>query len=993
MHSFGIQRSLLAGVVVSLAFALAACSVEDPKAPNATAPTETTTALSVSAPPDKTVEANGALSAVDIGLASFANGAPPVTLRHNAPQQFPLGATHVTWTATDANNATASKVQKITVVDTTKPNLIAPANIVARPTGTLTSVNLGNPTVSDTVDAAPAVSHDAPSGFPQGTTTVTWKATDKSGNTATATQTVTISMAFVLSAPPDRRVEATAPTTVVALGTATTMNGVGSVTITNNAPAAGFPVGATRVTWTARDSGGNSATAEQFVTITDTTAPRVTPPPTVQATASAATTQVNLGQGSASDLVDGAITPTHNAPAAGFPVGTTAVTWTARDQAGNVGTAVQQVIISAAPSDNCTSLQSSFTQNVLPVLVNQCSACHRPNGSAKSFNVVASDPVASFESFKTTAAKRDRNGASIMLSKPLNSLGDHPGGQIFSGTSDPGYTAVAKMVSDVEKCAPSSGPPPSTNPFACSSPDLQAVSSLQRLTRTQYSNTLLNLIGTTLHAQVQPLIDGMADDTIRKKVSDYSPLISDAQMTAYQAVAEKVYTLVQGDSAAAAALGGACINASPVTASCRDQFIGNIGLKAFRRPLSTAEVQKFAQSAFDLGRSGAEGVGLTLYAMLMAPDLLLHLELGATNDTSTAASFALTPYEVAARISYGLTDSPPDSALLAAAAQNQLSTEAQVGAQVDRLMNTSAAKRKILTFFAYYLDPRYYPASAYYADFLAGLDVRAANAEFEREMYEYLDYMLFTKKASFYDLMTSRESFARTAAVANIYGHAPVSGNTPAQTATSRIGLLMRTPVISTEGAETHPILRGAKIQSRFLCETVGLPVGVLVTDSSFFTDTARTQMSTRQRTTGLTADASCMACHTKINAAGFVFENLDGLGRVRSMEAAYSLNGRFLANHPIDTRVSGVALGGAAVADFSDGTDLVRKLAQGSSLPACFVTQTRRYYQLRDDRADDSCVQNQLYAALVGSNNAAPVVEVFKKQIVNRSLFTRRMR
>jgi len=49
----------------------------------------------------------------------------------------------------------------------------------------------------------------------------------------------------------------------------------GPVTVSNNAPAGGFPVGTTTVTWTAVDSRGNRATATQSVTITDTTAPTV----------------------------------------------------------------------------------------------------------------------------------------------------------------------------------------------------------------------------------------------------------------------------------------------------------------------------------------------------------------------------------------------------------------------------------------------------------------------------------------------------------------------------------------------------------------------------------------------------------------------------------------------------------------------------------------------------------------------------------------------
>jgi len=53
---------------------------------------------------------------------------------------------------------------------------------------------------------------------------------------------------------------------------------------------------------------------------------------------------VNLGVVTANDLVDGAITPTNNAPAT-FSLGVTTVIWTATDAAGNTSTATQNVVV------------------------------------------------------------------------------------------------------------------------------------------------------------------------------------------------------------------------------------------------------------------------------------------------------------------------------------------------------------------------------------------------------------------------------------------------------------------------------------------------------------------------------------------------------------------------------------------------------------------------------------------------------------------------
>jgi len=103
-------------------------------------------------------------------------------------------------------------------------------------------------------------------------------------------------------------------------------------------PASGstFPLGATTVRCTARDASGNRASATFTATVVDTTSPSLTLPAdrTLQATSTKGATVVYSA--SASDSVDGPLTPTC-APASGtlFSVGSTTVTCTARDAHGN----------------------------------------------------------------------------------------------------------------------------------------------------------------------------------------------------------------------------------------------------------------------------------------------------------------------------------------------------------------------------------------------------------------------------------------------------------------------------------------------------------------------------------------------------------------------------------------------------------------------------------------------------------------------------------
>lgn len=224
--------------------------------------------------------------------------------------------------------------------DTTPPVITSPAEIMVEATDIETPVNLPDPIVTD---ASPVtITNDAPDGFPLGTTVVTWTATDSYGNSATATQNVTIvdTTSPIFEGIEDVQAEATDIETQLQLAEPDVTD-ASPVTFTNDAPAT-FPLGTTMVTWTATDSSGNSATTTQNITIVDTTLPVVTAPDDITAILTGENTPLDIGQASIEEIFPGTLT--NDAPDA-FPVGTTLVTWTATDANGNTGTAIQRVTV------------------------------------------------------------------------------------------------------------------------------------------------------------------------------------------------------------------------------------------------------------------------------------------------------------------------------------------------------------------------------------------------------------------------------------------------------------------------------------------------------------------------------------------------------------------------------------------------------------------------------------------------------------------------
>jgi hypothetical protein len=174
-----------------------------------------------------------------------------------------------------SQDSTSGEGSSITVSgsDSTPPSIIPPEDVVFEATGTLTVLDLGAPKVSDSADPFPETTNDAPpDGFPLGTTVVTWTAIDDGGNSRVASQTVKVldTRPPVITAPADiiHRVKEGTHLAAVPMGTPRVRDVADSKpVITNNAPDGGFPIGATKVKWTARDASGNIATYTQKVTI------------------------------------------------------------------------------------------------------------------------------------------------------------------------------------------------------------------------------------------------------------------------------------------------------------------------------------------------------------------------------------------------------------------------------------------------------------------------------------------------------------------------------------------------------------------------------------------------------------------------------------------------------------------------------------------------------------------------------------------------------
>ncbi len=326
------------GATASKSFDVA---VVDTTPPSVTVPAAITTATSNPAGTVVTFSA----SASDLVSGSLTPSCSPAS-----GSTFPLGTTTVTCTATDSHGNTGSASFTVTVQsnDTVPPTVSVPAPITVEATGGSGAVVTFSASATDNFDGSISVSCSPGSGstFPLGTTTVTCKATDSSGNTGSASFDVTVKDTTppTVAVPGPITAEATGPAGAVVTFSASASDLVSGSLAPSCSRASGstFAFGSTTVTCSATDSHGNTGSATFTVTVRDTTPPVLTgvPAPIVIEADGPLGSRVTFTNPTASDLVDGGV-PVNCSPASSslFGLGTTTVTCTAKDAHTNVGAA------------------------------------------------------------------------------------------------------------------------------------------------------------------------------------------------------------------------------------------------------------------------------------------------------------------------------------------------------------------------------------------------------------------------------------------------------------------------------------------------------------------------------------------------------------------------------------------------------------------------------------------------------------------------------
>jgi hypothetical protein len=403
-----------------------------------------------------------------------------------------------------------------------------------------------------------------------------------------------------------------------------------------------------------------------------------------------------------------------------------------------------------------------------------------------------------------------------------------------------------------------------------------------RLNRTQYDNTVRDLLGTTQQpAQVFPSDELVLGFDAIASVQRVQPEHVEKYLAASDSLVTELLARAPTDP-----LRQRYVTCDVTAgAGCVGEVVKNLASAAWRRPVTEAEIAPYV-SAAQAQASVAAGISVALRAVLTSAKFLFRWELDPNPED--AKPHALNGYEMATRLSYALRSTTPDAELSSAAADGRLATSDGVLAQARRLLDTEPGLVPFVNSFgAQWLNVNQVDAVTPNAQEFPSFDAELRASMIE-ETKQFLRELMST------NVPVSRLFDADFAYVnprlAQHYGisPAPAQGWQRVATAgTSRGGLLTLGSYLTATSnpTRTSPVKRGYFVLDRLLCSAPPPPpadVSLNIDEGSGLENLPVRQRVAKHEEKGST----CYACHQVMDAIGLGLENYDAIGTYRAADS-----------------------------------------------------------------------------------------------------------
>lgn len=581
---------------------------------------------------------------------------------------------------------------------------------------------------------------------------------------------------------------------------------------------------------------------------------------------------------------------------------------------------------------------ASFATGLYPVLEKAgCSNCHNRDGVASATRLhfpeadAPSPKIEAFGKALVVLVDREHPDQSLLLRKPTNRI-PHVGGERIK----PGSPEEAKLLDWIATLT------------KLSDDDLTAAlhyreqedrgtgtvgnePELHRLTHSQYNHTIRDLLGDqSAPANQFPPEDFINGFKNQAQGQNLSPIL----INAYSDAAERL--------ARAAFHGGDTHGLIPCqpSAPCRSQFVHDFGKKAFRRPLTVSELERY-EALMATEADFLRSAQLVVEAMLQSPNFLFWMY--------SASDPKLEPYATASRLSYTLWDTMPDAKLIVAAEKSELATQDGIEKVSRRMLDQPGAHEGLDEFTSQWLrfdrlltsskDRRKFP-----------LYTRETALAMTDEARAFISDLVWNGR-NFMTAFTADYGYVGPE-LASIYGvPAPAKEieRTPFPEGSERSGLLGQGLflALTAKPDETSPTARGLFVREQFLCQHVpDPPPGV---NTNLPAVTADNPQTNRDRVTAHVTNPMCAGCHKLIDPIGFGFEKFDAVGtRRNNLVLEFREPGKRSENQAVKTVSLDLNTNGniAGIADsqFTSPADMGAILAKSPLCQECLVKQYFRY-------------------------------------------------
>ena len=472
---------------------------------------------------------------------------------------------------------------------------------------------------------------------------------------------------------------------------------------------------------------------------------------------------------------------------------------------------------------------------------------------------------------------------------------------------------------------------------------------VRRLTRYEFSNTIKDV----LDVEVGSAVDLLPADPRAEGFSNTADalVVSYQHVEAYDSLSETIAAGVDWSTFV-----DKHTSCTDFSAGCQNDFIESLGLEMFRRPLKAAERDLFSPLFTVVNEEGddfATAAQLVVRAMLQSPQFLYRVE-----DQVTAPAYdvvrELNSYEVATRMSYLLWGSSPDSALMTAAAANELQTDEQLRAQVERMLDKPRARETARRYMREWLaldsldtlsrDPIQYPE----------WDADLAS-EVKEETLALFDQLVWEEPTAFRNILTSQFTFA-SERVANLYGLENVTSGVneyDLSDVPERVGLLSHASFQAVNGIGNRPsmVARGIFMLYGMLCRSVDAPPAQVDTSMP----QALEDQSQRYYSGLRLENKVCVTCHSQFDPLAYAFERYDGIGRYRLQDDdgnALEQDGWFVSSlndEPVP---------------YDNIEEYAQILADSEAVQRCFVEKPLQFAIGRPVEKSDTCTMDRVVEA-----------------------------